>query len=92
VMDMFTKYKLSKKQVGGILKCILRFIPNYSCFPRTQHTLFEYVKKLSPVSHETTHYYCSECSFYLGTEEINCSICKGECHNFFSDSISCSNT
>ncbi|KAK3926332.1 Lysine-rich arabinogalactan protein 18 [Frankliniella fusca] len=83
LMDMFTKFKLSKKQMGGILKSILKFIPDSSDFPRTEYMLFEYVKKLCPISDATTHYYCSVCNYYLGTDEIQCTICQNESHSFF---------
>ncbi|XP_026289499.1 uncharacterized protein LOC113214374 [Frankliniella occidentalis] len=83
LMDMFTNCKLSKKQMGGILKCILKFIPEGSNFPKTEYSLFEYVKKLCPIPSEKIHYYCSVCYYYLGTVDMNCTICSSESNKFF---------
>lgn len=87
LMSLFTKYKLDKEQMGGILKSVLKFLPKYNNMPKTQYALFQYVEKLSPVSKETIHYYCSTCHYYLGMTEMVCTLCSGECHKFFQLSL-----
>lgn len=85
LMKLFIQYKMSKTQMGGVLKCILNLIPATSNLLRTQYSLFNFVKKLSPITENDViiHYYCSKCIFYLGKDEINCTLCSSESHKFY---------
>ncbi|KAK3908005.1 Nonribosomal peptide synthetase lcsA [Frankliniella fusca] len=84
VMEMFTNCKLSKKQVRGILQCILKLLPENSNFPKSEYSLFEYVMKFCPITAEKVHFYCSECFFYIGIVDMECSICHcNETKKFF---------
>lgn len=83
LMELFIKHKMEKGEVGDILKRLLKFIPKQNNMPKSQHTLFQYVENLSPVSKERVHFYCSECQHYLGEVDKVCPLCKGDSHKFY---------
>ncbi|XP_034246743.1 uncharacterized protein LOC117648357 [Thrips palmi] len=87
LMDLFTKYKMSKKETGGILKVILKFIPKFNNMPATEYALFKYVENLCPITEERVHYYCSKCLFYLGLNEMKCNLCSADSHKFYQISL-----
>lgn len=89
IMTIYLKRKLEKEAVGDFLECLLKFLPKHNNLPKTQYSLFKFVKDLIPLSPEIIHYYCADCQFYLGEVSMHCTVCNGEkIHKFFQLSIS----
>lgn len=83
LMDLFLENKLTKKAIGKVTQALQKFMPKDNYMPKTQHELFKFITDRCPPVPVITHYYCQECLFYLGKENINCTLCKGESKKFY---------
>ncbi|KAK3925245.1 Halomucin, partial [Frankliniella fusca] len=76
MINLFLQHTMEKSSLGSILKGTLQFLPKVNNIPKTQYSLFKYVSDLCTLSKSKIHYYCSECHYYLGGQQMCCTLCN----------------
>jgi len=87
MMNLYLQHSMEKTALGDTLRSTLKFLPQYNGMPKSQHALLKYVSDLCPLGKEKVHFYCSVCHFYLGEEEVSCSLCGAESRKFYQLSL-----
>ncbi|KAE8741282.1 hypothetical protein FOCC_FOCC013204 [Frankliniella occidentalis] len=87
LMNLYLQHSMEKTALGDTLKSLLKFLPKSNNMPKSKHSLLKYVSDLCPLSKERVHFYCSICHYYLGEEEMCCTLCGAESRKFYQLSL-----